>query len=85
MPSRKLQKRLSQLRYVMQQIESSAASNGLLQRTLTFEEATKVFMDYSDSVAVSDFTEYSRKRRRGQLSWATIGKLLRKKAKTTVS
>ncbi|EEY63481.1 uncharacterized protein PITG_15828 [Phytophthora infestans T30-4] len=36
-------------------------------------------------VAVDDITEHSRKRRHGQLSWATVGKLLRKKAKTTSS
>jgi hypothetical protein len=60
MRSRKLQKSLSQLRYVMHKIEISAASKGLLQRTLTVEEAAKVFMDSSDSVAVSDFTEHSR-------------------------
>ncbi|KAE9341166.1 hypothetical protein PF008_g10753 [Phytophthora fragariae] len=85
MPSRKLQKRLSQLRYVMRKIESCATSKGLLQRTLTIEEATQVFLDCADSVAVPDTTEQSRKRRRGQLSWATVGKLLRKQAKTTAS
>ncbi|KAE8902325.1 hypothetical protein PF003_g14132 [Phytophthora fragariae] len=68
MPSRKLQKRLSQLRYVMRKIESCATSKGLLQRTLTIEEATQVFLDCADSVAVPDTTEQSRKRRRGQLS-----------------
>lgn len=82
MLSRKMQKRLSQLRYLMQKIENDAASKNMLQLCQSIEDATQVFGECADSVAVNDVTERSRKRRRGQLSWATVGKLVRKQAKT---
>ncbi|OWZ00656.1 hypothetical protein PHMEG_00028108, partial [Phytophthora megakarya] len=81
MPSRKLQKRLSQLRYVMSKIEKAAASKNLLHDSQNVDEATQVFVACAGSVDVDRRTEHSRKRRRGQLSWATVGKLLRKMAK----
>ncbi|POM65190.1 Hypothetical protein PHPALM_19137 [Phytophthora palmivora] len=81
MPSRKLRKRLSQLRYVMSKIEKAAASKNLLHDSQNVDEATQVFVACAESVDVDKRTEHSRKRRRGQLSWATVGKLLRKKAK----
>ncbi|KAG3091384.1 hypothetical protein PI125_g17425 [Phytophthora idaei] len=83
MPNRKLQKRLNELRYVMSHIEKDAASKDALSSEQTIEEATQIFLDCADSVAVDQTTGHSRKRRCGQLSWATVGKLLRKKHKTT--
>ncbi|EGZ13894.1 hypothetical protein PHYSODRAFT_514573, partial [Phytophthora sojae] len=85
MPSRILQKSLSQLRFLMRKIENDAASKNLLQLGQSIDAATQVFLACADSVTVDDITEHSRKRRRGQLSWATVGKLLRKKAKRTVN
>ncbi|EGZ19311.1 hypothetical protein PHYSODRAFT_558115 [Phytophthora sojae] len=59
----------------------SCASKNLLQLGQSIDAATQVFLACADSVTVDDITEHSRKRRRGQLSWATVGKLLRKKSK----
>ncbi|KAG3060632.1 hypothetical protein PI125_g24856 [Phytophthora idaei] len=81
MLNRKMQKRLSQLRYAMSKIESAATSKDLLWLCQTVEGVTQDFVDCEDSVAVANLTEKSRKRRRGQLGWATVGKLLHKKQK----
>ncbi|OWY95960.1 LOW QUALITY PROTEIN: hypothetical protein PHMEG_00033895 [Phytophthora megakarya] len=62
-------------------LEKDAKSKTLLRLGLTIEEATTVFVSCANTVEVGDTTERSRKRRRGQLSWATVGKLLRKKQK----
>ncbi|OWZ03936.1 hypothetical protein PHMEG_00024251 [Phytophthora megakarya] len=81
MPDRKMQKRLSQLRYGMTTIERSVESKGLLPCGQTIEEATQAFVTSADSVGVDDTTDRSSKQRQGQLSWATFEKLLRKKQK----
>ncbi|EEY54163.1 uncharacterized protein PITG_19681 [Phytophthora infestans T30-4] len=74
-----------QLRFVMLKIEKDATSKELFPCSTAIDAATDVFIKWASSVAVDDITEHSRKRRHGQLSWATVGKLLRKKAKTTSS
>ncbi|KAF4135749.1 hypothetical protein GN958_ATG15073 [Phytophthora infestans] len=84
MPNRKMQKRLSQLRFVVLKIEKDATSKELFPCSTAIDAATDVFIKCASSVAVDDITEHSRKRRHGQLSWATVGKLLRKKAKQQV-
>ncbi|OWZ10941.1 hypothetical protein PHMEG_00016105, partial [Phytophthora megakarya] len=81
MPDRKQQMRLSDLRFVMKKLEFDAASKNLLQHSQTIEDATSVYLACVDSVAVESKTERSRKRRRGQLSWSTIAKILRQETK----
>eukprot|EP00644_Phytophthora_capsici_P018376 jgi/Phyca11/130110/e_gw1.91.143.1 len=47
----------------------------------SIEDAINVYLACVDSVAVESTTGQSRIRRRGQLSWSTIGKLLRQAKK----
>ncbi|OWY99903.1 hypothetical protein PHMEG_00029016, partial [Phytophthora megakarya] len=77
----KMQKRLRQLRYVMSKYELNGVSKGLQQECRPLEAATQPLIECQSSAAVDDTTECSRKRRRGQLSWTVVGKLLRKKQK----
>ncbi|KUG01696.1 hypothetical protein AM587_10003041 [Phytophthora nicotianae] len=81
-PDRKQQRRLSDLRFVMKKLEHDATSKNLLQDCRSIEDATNVYLTCIDSVAVESTTERSRKRRRGKLSWSTVGKLLRQAKKT---
>lgn len=57
----------------------------MLRASPSIDDAIKVFADCAGSVAVDATTKNSRKRRRGQLGWATVGKLVRKKANSTAS
>ncbi|ETI38355.1 hypothetical protein F443_15859 [Phytophthora nicotianae P1569] len=81
-PDRNQQRRLSDLRFVMKKLEHDATSKNLLQDCRSIVDATNVYLACVDSVAVESTTERSRKRRRGQLSWSTVGKLLRQAKKT---
>ncbi|ETI34606.1 hypothetical protein F443_18931, partial [Phytophthora nicotianae P1569] len=81
-PDRKQQRRLSDLRFVMKKLEHDATSKNLLQDCRSIEDATNMYLACVDSVAAESTTERSRKRRRGQLSWSTVGKLFRQAKKT---
>ncbi|OWY97108.1 hypothetical protein PHMEG_00032447, partial [Phytophthora megakarya] len=50
MPNRKMQKRLSQLRFLMAKLEKDAKSKNLLRLVLTIEEATTVFISCANTV-----------------------------------
>ncbi|ETP04499.1 hypothetical protein F441_18742 [Phytophthora nicotianae CJ01A1] len=81
-PDRKQQRRLSDLRFVMKKLEHDATSKNLLQDCRSIEDATNMYLACVDSVAAESTAERSRKRRRGQLSWSTVGKLFRQAKKT---
>ncbi|KAF1779078.1 hypothetical protein JG687_00008788 [Phytophthora cactorum] len=67
MPSRKLQKRLSDVRCIMTTIESEAKRSGLWQAQQSVEDAVNVFASCASSIAVPRDTAKHRKRRQGQL------------------
>ena len=74
---RNLQRRLSDLRFIMRRIERRATELGMMNSVFSQDEAHHIFAMCKESVAVSPITLKSRKRRRGQLSWVTVVKLLR--------
>ncbi|KAG6943758.1 hypothetical protein JG688_00017446 [Phytophthora aleatoria] len=67
MPSRNLQKRLSDVRCIMTTIESEAKRSGLWQAQQSVEDAVNVFASCASSIAVPRDTAKRRKRRQGQL------------------
>ncbi|CAK4521008.1 unnamed protein product [Aphanomyces euteiches] len=75
---RNLQKRLSDLRFLMRRIESKARSLTMMKTSMTQDEAQKVFLACGDAISINNTTHQSLVRRRGQLTWRTIVKLLRK-------
>ncbi|KUG01323.1 hypothetical protein AM587_10002337 [Phytophthora nicotianae] len=78
MPSRNLQKRLSDARYLMTSIESEAKPTGLWQANPTHEDAVKIFTSCASISTIPDRTAQRRKRRSGQLSWTTVVALHRR-------
>ncbi|KUF92717.1 hypothetical protein AM587_10004891 [Phytophthora nicotianae] len=81
MPTRNLQKRLSDVRYLMSIVEDRAKRTGVYGVHQTVEDAVKTFSACADSVDVPPRTSTARKRRRGQLSWTTVVALNRKSRK----
>ncbi|ETO62281.1 hypothetical protein F444_19805 [Phytophthora nicotianae P1976] len=81
MPTRNLQKRLSDVRYLMSIVEDRSKRTGVYGVHQTVEDAVKTFSACADSVDVPPRTSTARKRRRGQLSWTTVVALNRKSRK----
>jgi hypothetical protein len=68
MPTRNCQKRLSDVRCLMNKIELKLEAIGEQKERLTIEEATVLFVKCANAIEVSDTTKPSRKRRTEQLS-----------------
>lgn len=77
MPSKKLRKRLSDLRYLMKRIESAAVALGINVHNLTPRSSRRAFESCKDAVHVADVTNDGRRRRKQELVWVSIVRILR--------
>ncbi|ETP24222.1 hypothetical protein F441_02737 [Phytophthora nicotianae CJ01A1] len=68
MPNRNMQKRLSDIRYLMSSVEAEARRIGMWRARQNVEEAVKTFSVRASVVTVPHLTAKNRKRRQGQLS-----------------
>lgn len=77
MPNRSVQKKYSNMKFLMNVLEGQIGEDNDLNGVLTVMEATRM---YNDSIfKIEALTPRGRKRRREQLSWMTYVNLLRKK------
>ncbi|ETO85829.1 hypothetical protein F444_00563 [Phytophthora nicotianae P1976] len=81
MPNRNMQKRLSDIRYLMSSVEAEARRIGMWRARQNVEEAVKTFSACASVVTVPHLTAKNRKRRQGQLSWKTVVALMRRHQK----
>ncbi|ETM97880.1 hypothetical protein PPTG_19954 [Phytophthora nicotianae INRA-310] len=77
MPNSNSQKRLSDARYLMKNLEAIGTTRNLLRRRQTVEEVVRVDAASSSAVEVPLTTAHARMRRRRQLTWVSVVRLHR--------
>jgi hypothetical protein len=74
-------KRLSDLRYVMRKLEQRATELNIPYKNKDLQHAIDVYNQCADVIEVPDQTSNNRKRRKGQLVWLSVVRLLLKQDK----
>ena len=79
MPKKNLRKRLSDVKFMMTNIEDLARKKGLLNQEPTVSTIDDILEECSDAWKVEMVTPEKRKRRHGQLQWQTVCKYVRRR------